>query len=99
VAHSLVIATTLVRDADMLALMPWPLIEAIAVQEGFCTSPVSETLNDVDCSVITRRGVPLSETARCFMDCFTLVTRRAASSSSRSERRVFDSLEALALDA
>ncbi len=98
-AHSLVFATTLVRDADMLALMPWPLVEAIAVQEGFCTLPLNETLNEVDCSVITRRGVPLCDAARCFMDCFGIVTRRAASSASRSERRVFDSLEALALEA
>ncbi len=99
VAHSFVIATTLVRDADMLAVMPWPLIEAIAAREGFCTLPLDETLNETDCSLITRRGVPMSEAAKCFMDCFTAVTERAALSASRSERRVFDSLEALAVEA
>ena len=95
VAHSLIIAISLVRDTDMLALMPWPLVEAVAHREGFCTLPLNETLNDSDCSLITRRGVPLGEAAKCFMECFRIVTQRAAYSASRSERRVFDSLEAI----
>ena len=99
VAHSLVIATSLVRNTEMLALMPWPLIEMIAVREGFCTLPISDTLNETDYSLITRSGVPLGEAARCFMDCFRTVTERDASSVSRSKRRVFDSLDALAVEA
>lgn len=98
VAHSLVIAVSLVRDADMLAVMPWPLVEAIAAREGLCALPVNETLNAGDCSLITRRGVPLGEAARCFMDCFRTVIQSAAASTSRRERRVFDALEASLVD-
>lgn len=98
VAHSLVIATSLVRHTEMLALMPWPLIEMIAVREGLCTLPISDTFNETDYSLITRRGVPLGEAARCFMECFKTVTERDASSVSRSKRRVFDSLDTLAVD-
>jgi DNA-binding transcriptional LysR family regulator len=98
VAHSFVIAASLVRDTDMLALMAWPLVETIAAREGFCTLPSNETLNDTAYSLITRRGAPLSAAAKCFMACFTAAIQRASHSASPSERRIFHSMDALSFE-
>lgn len=97
VAHSLVIATSLVRHTDMLGLMPWPLVEAIASQEHLCVLPLAETLNESTASLITRRGDPLSAAAICFIECFNTVVYRNLSSDDPARRRLFHSIDGLAL--
>jgi len=94
-AHSLVIALSLIRHTDMLALMPWPLVEAIASRERLCVLPLAETLNESTTSLIARRGDPLSAAARSFIDCFETVIQAALASDDPARRRLFHSLEEL----
>lgn len=98
VAHSLVIATSLIRHTDMLGLMAWPLVEAIAAREQLCVLPLAETLNESTNSLISRRGDPLSAAAQCFVECFSTVVYRSLSSEDPARRRLFHSMDGLALN-
>ncbi|HSW04680.1 LysR substrate-binding domain-containing protein [Aquabacterium sp.] len=98
VAHSFVIAMSLIRHTDMLGLMAWPLVEAVAARERLCVLPLAETLNEATASLITRRGDPLSAAAQCFIDCFNTVVYRALSSADPARRRLFHSIDGLAMD-
>ncbi|MEP6720236.1 MAG: LysR substrate-binding domain-containing protein [Variovorax sp.] len=97
VAHSTVIVTSLIRSTDMLTLMPWPLVEAIAGREQLCVLPLAERLGETTVSLISRRGDPMSAAARCFMECFNAVVYRALGSDDPARRRLFHSIEGLAL--
>mgnify|MGYP000579504832 CR=1 FL=1 len=95
VAHSQVIATSLVRGTDILTVMPWPLVEATPEREGLCTLPITEVLNEAICSIITRRGKPLSAAAQCFIDCLRSVIQRMAQSDNPADRRLFHAVDDL----
>jgi LysR family transcriptional regulator of abg operon len=97
VAHSFVIALALIRHTDMLGLMAWPLVEAVASREQLCVLPLAETLNESTTSLISRRGDPLSAAAKCFIECFNTVVYRALGSDDPARRRLFHSLDGLAL--
>jgi LysR family transcriptional regulator, regulator of abg operon len=96
VAHSFVIAVSLIRHTDMLGLMPWPLVEAIAARERLCVLPLAETLNESTTSLISRRGEPLSAAAQCFIECFNTVVDAALRSDDPERRRLLHSLDWLA---
>ncbi|CAN7634027.1 LysR substrate-binding domain-containing protein [Variovorax sp. LjRoot290] len=98
VAHSTVIVTSLIRSTDMLTLMPWPLVEAIAGREQLCVLPLAERLNETTVSLISRRGDPMSAAARCFIECFNAVVYRALGSDDPARRRLFHSIDGLALN-
>ncbi len=95
VAHSQVIATSLVRGTDILTVMPWPLVEATPERAGLCTLPITEVLNEAICSIITRRGKPLSAAAQCFIDCLRSVIQRMAQSDNPADRRLFHAVDDL----
>lgn len=97
VAHSTVIVISLLRSTDMLTLMPWPLVEAVAAREQLCVLPLTERLNEAIVSLISRRGDPMSAAARCFIECFNAVVYRALGSDDPARRRLFHSLDGLAL--
>jgi len=97
IAHSMVIAMSLIRGTDMLGLMAWPLVEAAASREGLCVLPLPETLNEATASLISRRGDPLSAAAQCFIECFNTVIYRALNSDDPARRRVFHSIDGLDL--
>jgi molybdate transport repressor ModE-like protein len=97
VAHSTVIVISLLRSTDMLTLMPWPLVEAVAAREQLCVLPLTERMNEATVSLISRRGDPMSAAARCFIECFNAVVYRALGSDDPASRRFFHSLDGLAL--
>ena len=97
VAHSFVIAMSLIRHTDMLGLMAWPLVEAVAGREHLCVLPLAETLNETTTSLTSRRGDPLSVAARCFIECFNTVICSALNSDDPARRRLFHSIDALAM--
>lgn len=97
VAHSFVIAMSLIRQTDMLGLMAWPLVEAVAAREQLCVLPLAETLNETTTSLISRRGDPLSAAAQCFIVCFNTVVCGVFDSGDAARRRVFRSIDGLAL--
>jgi LysR family transcriptional regulator of abg operon len=97
VAHSTVIAMSLIRSTDMLGLMPWPQVEAIARREQLCVLPLAERLNETTVSLVSRRGDPFSAAARCFIECFNAVVYRALGSDDPARRRLFHSIDGLAL--
>jgi len=97
VAHSMVIAMSLIRSTDMLGLMAWPLIEAAAARERLCVLPLAEPLNEAIVSLTSRRGDPMSAAAQCFIECFNEVIYRALASSDPARRRVFHSIDGPAL--
>lgn len=97
VAHSFVIAMSLIRQTNMLGLMAWPLVEAVASREQLCVLPLAETLNEATTSLISRRGDPLSAAAQCFIECFNTVIRSALSSDDPARRRVFHSIDGVVL--
>ncbi len=96
VAHSMVIAMSLLRHTDMLGLMPWPLVKAVASREQLCVLPLAETLNESTVGLLSRRGTPFSAAARCFIDCFNAVIRRVLDSDDPARRRLFHSIDGLA---
>lgn len=97
VAHSFVIAMSLIRHTDMLGLMAWPLVEAVASRERLCVLPLAETLNEATTSLISRRGDPLSAAAWCFIECFNTVICSALNSDDPERRRMFQSLDGVLL--
>lgn len=97
VVHAAVIAISLVRSTDMLSVMPWPLIEAVAAREQLCVLPLGESFNDAATSLVWRRGEPLGAAARCFVDCFTEVMRKALQSDDPARRRLLHSIDTLSL--
>jgi len=97
VAHSMVFATSLVRQTDLLALMVWPLVETIAAREQLIVLPLAETLNVSTTSLISRRGDPLSAAAQCFIGCFKEVVYGSLSSDDPVRRRLFHSIDGVAL--
>jgi hypothetical protein len=82
----------------MLGLMAWPLVEAVATREQLCVLPLAETLNETTTSLISRRGDPMSAAAQCFIECFNSVVCGIFVSDDPARRRVFRSIDGLALD-
>lgn len=97
VAHSYVIAASLVRSTDTLTVMPWPQIESTSAREGMCTLPIGDVLNEATCSIISRRGAPLSAAAQCFIECFRTVIQRLSHSDRPGDRRLFHSMDDVVL--
>lgn len=95
ISHSFVVAIGLIASLDMLGLMPWPLVEALTGREKLRVIPIQETLNPAVTSLLTRRGDPLSASARHFVDSFVAVTRHAHESADSGQRRLFHSFDRL----
>ncbi len=89
----------MIAGLDMLGLMPWPLVEALTGREKLRVIPIRETLNPAVTSLLTRRGDPLSASAKHFVDSFVAVTRHTHESEDPGQRRLFHSFDRLLMPA
>ncbi|WP_233829265.1 LysR family transcriptional regulator [Paraburkholderia sp. ZP32-5] len=94
-AHSLAVVLGLLARTDMLSIFPWPLVEVLPGRENLWALPLRETVDETIVSITSRRGVPLSPAAECFLDCLRETIDESAHSQDPEQRRLFHSIELL----
>jgi LysR family transcriptional regulator of abg operon len=94
-AHSLAIVLGLLAQTDMLSVFPWPLVETRLAKENLCVLPLAEKVDETLVSVTSRRGVPASPAASCFLDCLREVIDEGTRSTEPGRRRLFHSIDVL----
>jgi len=94
-AHSLAVVLGLLARTDMLSIFPWPLVEVLPGKENLWALPLRETVDETIVSITSRRGVPLSPAAECFLDCLRETIDASARSQDPEQRRLFHSIELL----
>lgn len=95
VAHSSTMMIGLITNTDVLSIMPWPLAELLVVKEGLCVLPVTETIPDVEVSLMYRRGTPLSQASKVFIQCLKDTILEQANSADPVSRRIFHAVECI----
>ncbi|MGX6998372.1 LysR family transcriptional regulator [Caballeronia sp. KNU42] len=95
ISHSSAIALGLVASTNMLTLMPWPLAELLVSKERLAVLPLVDSIAEAEVSLIYRRGAPLSNAAKYFVECLTSVIRASMTSEDPLKRRLFHSVECL----
>ena len=94
--HSLAIALGLLAESDMLSIFPWPLVEVDIVRERLCALPIPGDLEETSIGVISRRGLPRSSVAECFIQCLRDVVSDGVRSPDPDRRRLFHSIDVVA---
>lgn len=94
--HSLAIALGLLAESDMLSIFPWPLVEVDMVRERLCALPTRGNFEETSIGVISRRGLPRSSVAECFVRCLRDVVSDGVRSSDPDRRRLFHSIDVVA---
>jgi len=95
ISHSSAIAIGLVATTDMLTLMPWPLAEQIMSKEDLSVLPIVDSIAESEVNLIYRRSAPLSQAAKCFIECLTSTIHASMDSDESRKRRLFHSVECL----
>lgn len=97
-AHSASLMLTLVEQAQMLCVVPWPLVESWRMHYQVQPLHLQERLHHNVAGVIHRKGEPPDERARTFVQLLVDEARRRAASDERHWRHVFESVDLLPAD-
>lgn len=94
-AHSASLMLTLVEQAQMLCVVPWPLVETWRKHYTVQPLHLQEPLDQNVAGVIHRRGEPPDACAQAFVQLLLEEARRRAASEEREWRHVFESVDML----
>lgn len=95
ITYSLSVALSMLRNADMLSIFPWPLVEECAQREGLCALPLRESMGEALVGAISRSGQPLGPAAEYFLECLINVIREEIDQPSSPYRRALQGVEML----
>ncbi|HEY0294050.1 MAG TPA: LysR substrate-binding domain-containing protein [Bordetella sp.] len=90
---SLQATLAMIRSTDMLAIMPWPLLETPDLRHRFVALDMSPIMQESTTCLITRRYDPLQGPVLAFLDTFRRVARDLAASADPEVRRIFSMVE------
>ncbi|MDR8105005.1 LysR family transcriptional regulator [Burkholderia cenocepacia] len=93
-ARSLHVALALVRSTDMLAVVPWPLIETPDMRDRYVALHVGTPTHESTSCLVTRRYEPLSGPALAFIQTFERIAREQSMSTDPGTRRIFNMVDA-----
>lgn len=94
-AHSASLMLTLVEQAGMLCVVPWPLVETWRRRYTVQPLHLQERLDQNVAGVIHRRGESSPDHAQAFVQTLVEEARRRAASEEREWRHVFESVDML----
>lgn len=93
-ARSVNVALAIVRNTDMLTLVPWPLIETPDMRDRYLALDIDAITEESTTCLITRRYEPLQGAAVAFLDTFWRVARElSGATSDPAMRRIFSMVE------
>ena len=94
-AHSASLMLTLVEQANMLCVVPWPLVETWCQRYKVQPLHLQERLHHNVAGVVHRSGAYQDESAQAFVRLLIEEAQRRAASDERHWRHVFESVEML----
>lgn len=92
IARSTLIALSMLEGSDAITVCPWPLVESPLLRQRVQALPIRDPLPPMACSLITRRGEPLSAVAQGFVDCFLESLQRGVRSKESALRKMLDTV-------
>jgi LysR family transcriptional regulator of abg operon len=92
-ARSTLSALGMLECTDMLAIVPWPLVESSLLRGRFEALPIRELMPDMKTSLVVRRDDTLAAPARMFIDCLHKTVDSCMHSEDPVLRRVLGSVE------
>lgn len=92
-ARSSLVAFGMLDASDMLAVCPWPLVEAPLLRDRVQALPIREPLPEMTTSLVVRRGDALDDTAQRFIECFKDAAEDAVTSQDPALKRIMRSVE------